>query len=917
MKRIGLSTLFALLFFLSAQSQKKIMDEQVYSDWNRITSTSISNNGEWIKYHLSPGKGDKTLMLYNSSNGKTTTISRVKQSGFSEDNRFLIYSVAPSLDTIQMMKRKKVDKKKMPKDTLYILDLRDNSRDTVPMLINYKLPEKWSGLLAYKAKIDVNSKLDSLADPKWEERFFIRNLLNGSEDTLKTVSSYLMATESPTIAFLRTGKDSADLAGVFSYEMGNVETIISSPGSYENLAIDGKGRYVSFINDLDTTDRRIRPYNINLWDGQKKTLEVLAGGLKEVDGSSQFISKNTRPTFSDDGKLLYFGISDAPVLGDSLALEEDEVQVEVWTTEDPMLYTMQENRSAELTNKTYEMMYQIELGQSILLEDASRDDLIKSNKGNGPYYLTTNVKPYEKETTWLGNPSKDVFMYKSNTDEHWEVARDIRARFSFSPGGQYLSWFDSEKGAWFLYNIEKKESVNVSDGLGVQFTNELHDSPSDPRPYGSAGWSTEDEFFYIYDRYDIWKIPAKNRKKTVRLTDGRKSKQTHRIIRLDREKDELEEKSMVHLFNENDKSSGYGKLDLNTGKLELLESGAFSYTRRPTKAKDADVMTFTKESFETFPDLILTNTSLKNQKQISQANPQQEDYNWGTIELFKWKDYDGQEVEGLLVKPEDFDPMKKYPVIVNFYERSTSGLHRHRAPEPHRSTINYSYYTNKGYIIFNPNVRYDIGYPGESCYKAVISGVEALSKNQFVDKERIGVQGHSWGGYQIAYLLNKTNLFKCAESGAPVVNMISAYGGIRWGSGMSRMFQYEKTQSRLGATLWENPELYIQNSPIFEVDKMNTPVLILHNDMDGAVPWYQGIEYYMALRRLNKKAWFLNYNNEPHWPLKWENRIDFNRRMEQFFAYYLKDEALPKWMKSGVPVTEKGIRQGFEYVDEK
>ena len=270
------------------------------------------------------------------------------------------------------------------------------------------------------------------------------------------------------------------------------------------------------------------------------------------------------------------------------------------------------------------------------------------------------------------------------------------------------------------------------------------------------------------------------------------------------------------------------------------------------------------------------------EQQISHANPQQADYRWGTIELMEWTAYDGQELRGLLVKPDDFDPNKKYPVIVNFYERSTDRLHRHGAPFAGRSTIGYAYYANQGYVIFNPDVPYEVGYPGKSCYNAVMSGVDALSENSWVDTDRIAVQGHSWGGYQIAHLLTKTDKFRCAEAGAPVVNMISAYGGIRWGSGMSRMFQYEHTQSRIGGTLWDKPELYLENSPIFNTDKVTTPVLILHNDEDGAVPWYQGIEYFMALRRLGKKAWFLNYNNEPHWPVKWQNRLDFNIRLQQF-----------------------------------
>ena len=255
-------------------------------------------------------------------------------------------------------------------------------------------------------------------------------------------------------------------------------------------------------------------------------------------------------------------------------------------------------------------------------------------------------------------------------------------------------------------------------------------------------------------------------------------------------------------------------------------------------------------------------------------------------------------------------------MIVNFYEQSSDNLFRHHAPNPGRSTINYSFYASRGYLIFNPNIHYRTGYPGESAYNSVIPGVTSLINQGFVDSDHIGIQGHSWGGYQIAHIVTKTDLFKCAEAGAPVPNMISAYGGIRWWTGLSRMFQYERTQSRIGGSLWEYPLRYIENSPIFFVDKINTPILIMHNDADGHVPWYQGIEFFVSLRRLNKPSWLLNYQGEPHWPLKLQNRIDFNIRMAQYFDYYLKDAPMPKWMLKGIPATELGINNNLELMDQ-
>ena len=286
-------------------------------------------------------------------------------------------------------------------------------------------------------------------------------------------------------------------------------------------------------------------------------------------------------------------------------------------------------------------------------------------------------------------------------------------------------------------------------------------------------------------------------------------------------------------------------------------------------------------------------------------------YFWGTGELVQWTSADNIPLNGLLYKPEGFDPKKKYPMIVYFYEKESDNLHSHVPPTPLRSTINRTTYVSSGYLVFVPDIVYKIGYPGQSAFNSIVPGVNHLVKQGFVDEKNVGIQGHSWGGYQAAYILTRTNIFKACEAGAIVANMTSAYGGVRWGTGISRMFQYEHTQSRIGATLWEKPNLYLENSPLFMADKITTPLLLLHNDSDDAVPWYQGIEMYMAMRRLGKPVWMLNYNGEPHWPVKRENRVDFQIRMKQFFDHHLQGAPMPEWMKVGVPAVAKGILTGY------
>ena len=268
-------------------------------------------------------------------------------------------------------------------------------------------------------------------------------------------------------------------------------------------------------------------------------------------------------------------------------------------------------------------------------------------------------------------------------------------------------------------------------------------------------------------------------------------------------------------------------------------------------------------------------------------------------------------MKGLLYKPENFDPAKKYPMIVYYYERYSDKLNSHYVPSPSRSTVNFPYYNSNGYIVFVPDITYTTGHPGTDAYNSIMSGTLELMKRPYIDAANMGLQGQSWGGYQTAFMVTQTGMFKAAMAGAPVSNMTSAYGGIRWESGVVREFQYEHGQSRIGGTLWDKRDLFIENSPIFFADRITTPLLIMSNDTDGAVPWYQGIELFTAMRRLGKPAWLLSYNGEEHNLTKRPNRQDLSIRMSQFFDHFLKGGPEPKWMKEGIPAVLKGKETGY------
>lgn len=913
--KIAVTTLL-LCISIACFGQKKVLDHPDFEIWNTIQNQTISRDGDFVMYSLEKGEADNHLKIKGSKANTVFEHERGENGRFTFDSQFALFTIKAWQSDIREMKRSKVKKDKMPQDTLGIYNLKAGSITKIPHVKGYKTPEKWAGYIAYQLEKIKGDKSSKKVSKDNGYHVVVRNLKTNQQDTLKYVTSYLFAKEGKRLAYVTTGED-GDNGGVYVLNLDNnqsTQIFAAKKGKYSQLTLSNTGKRAGFVADLDTTKAQVRPNALYSWEEGKSSAEKLVDATSAPSGYR--VSSDGNISFSKDETKMYFGLATPPIVKDTTLLDEEIVNVEVWTYDEPTLYTVQELQVNNDRRKSY--LTAIHLTQNNKLVQLATTEHANASlgaEGNAPHALINTSAPYELERQWEGATKRDYAIINTSTGAITKALTKIRGQVRLSPAAKYAYGYDAIDSTWFTYSIASGKHVKLTDGK--VFFNELNDLPNLPNAYGSAGWTKDDTSLLIYDRYDIWEFNPDTGAAT-RITKGRENTVTYRYVRLDNEERAIDNKGkwLLTTFNEANKHSGYYELNRRNGRGNQLLTGPYRY-RAPRKAQDDNNLIFTRESFEEFPNIRYSDLSFKAQTKISDANPQQSEYNWGTAELVNWTSLDGIELTGMLIKPENFDPNKKYPMIVNFYERSSNGIYGHRAPAPGRSTINYSFYTSRGYIIFNPDIHYRIGYPGESAYNCVIPGVTSLIEKGFVDKDNIGVQGHSWGGYQIAYLVTKTDIFKAGEAGAVVPNMISAYGGIRWWTGLVRQFQYEHTQSRIGGTPWDYPARYVENSPIFNMDKINTPLLVMHNDADGHVPWYQGIEFFTALRRLGKPSWFLNYNGEPHWPLKRQNRKDFNIRMAQFFDYYLKGAAKPVWMERGVPAIEKGINQGLELTNKK
>lgn len=910
---------------------KKVLDHDDYKKWREIKGSEISGDGKFLLYRLDNDRVDPELKIYNVDNKDYYEFQRSSNANFSYDSKHAFFMIKPAYDSLQEMKRRKIKEENMPKDTLGIFNLATANVTLIPDVQSYKIPLKGSGWLAYlletapkdttkadTTKAEVKVKKES---KKNGHRLVLRKTATNTQDTFSYVLNYQFSEDGSALLFQSSGDDSLFAPGVYRYDLKvrELQPMMRGKATFKEMTISNDGEQVAFLAHQDTVENRlVENFNLYYWQTGNDSAQVIVDSSHVKMPSGWLLNEFKNVSFSENGERLFFHLYPPPVQPDTTLLDNEKVSVEVWSWHDEYLQTQQEVQKEEERKRGYLAVYHVGDKQFVPLADETVPEIKMDENQEADYAIGYSNLPYGRFITWEGFPPYyDIYSINLKSGEKLKVAEKVKGYPGISTDGNYLTWYSVKDTAYFAYNSDKQQTINLSQGIDAQIWDELHDTPDYPRPYGAAGWTENDQSILIYDRYDIWQVNPENPDAAVKLTSGRDVQVSYRYMHLDRDDRSIIQNEPLYLqaVNQENRGEAYFKLDWqkNNATPQKLLGGdyALSYL---SKARNDEQVYFTKETFTEFPDLLTSALDFNKVTKVSNANPQQDDYRWGTVEMTQWTSFDGKELDGMLIKPEGFDPSKKYPMMVYFYERMTDRFHNYYVPEPERSIINFSFYASRGYLIFIPDIPYKTGYPGESAYNAVMPGVTSMINKGFVDEESIGVQGHSWGGYQVAYLVTRTNLFAAAESGAPVVNMFSAYGGIRWQTGLSRQFQYEHTQSRIGGTPWRYPLRYIENSPVFFLDKIETPLLIMHNDKDGHVPWYQGIEFFTGLRRLQKPAWMLNYNNEPHWPLDYQLKFDFTKRLQQFFDHYLKDEPMPQWMKRGVPAVEKGINLGYEPV---
>jgi dipeptidyl aminopeptidase/acylaminoacyl peptidase len=942
-----ITSLFILLIAISLnikaqdslRTYKKALNHEVYNKWNNIESQRFTENGKWICYINKPEQGDGRLVVYNTETEFIYSIPRGKNPNFANDGQYLTFLIEPQLDSIKALKLKKTPKNDLPTDSLGIYFLEEDSLIKIAKVKSFAMPDSALSYILFTSLEEKTEKPEPVEKKKWwsfkkkdkpepakkpiakpeGENLVLYFPSSGQKIQFEYIDEYQISHDGEQIAMIKNGEEKKNPPTeikIYNAISKEIKTIFADKGLTKKFSFSYTGQYFSFFHSTDSFEKN-KIFNLMMGrKNQPDTIYLISDSTTNFRLANYCPSENRTPFFSKDDTKLFFGIAPTPFQEpkDSI-LEEDKYKVDIWSHTDDLLQPEQLLRVKNDQQKTLLCVYHLNTKNIIQLEDENLENMRLNQQGDGNIGLASNDKKYRKERSWDGYYA-DFYIVNLLDGSNELVLEKHQGSPSLSVEGNYLLYFDAENKTWFSYDVEARKHVNLTKDINVNFYDEENDMPTLPGSYGISGWYNGDKYVVINDKFDLWKIDPTGKTAPINLTNnfGRNNHIQFRHQRLVEESKYFndENPAILYAFNQKTKESGYYKIDpseITDPEQIIMSHHRYLALRKPI---NAEMYFWRRMNFNEFPEIFQSDLNFQNIKKISNSNPQQNDYLWGTVELIQWKAFDGQELNGLVYKPENFDTAKKYPMIVYFYEKYADDIHNHYIPKPSHSTINFTEYTSNGYIVFVPDITYKTGQPAQSAYNAIVSGTEYLKQNKWINSKKIGLQGQSWGGYQTAMLITMTDIYACAEAGAPVTNMTSAYGGIRWGSGMSRAFQYEKTQSRIGYTLWDSIQLYIQNSPLFYAPKVKTPLLIMHNDRDGAVPWYQGIEYFSALRRLNKEVWMLTYNYDDHNLMNYANRVDLSIRMMQFFNHYLKDEPMPIWMSQGIPATEKGKKTGYE-----
>ncbi|NQX54431.1 S9 family peptidase [Pedobacter panaciterrae] len=878
-----------LLIFGSIQdifAQKPLLDSSSYRVWQHIEQPIISNDGNYVCYSICKGvlpfntKQEKLVVTSSGTNWQLEINNKIRNVKFTSDSKYCLFNTA---------------------DSLGIVDLKSKTISYIPNISNFKIDDIGAGewIVIQKKDKPETVVLRNLKTRK--QRIFSGMLENWFSEDGKILLMHALS--------LKDEKKNQHLTWL-NLDNG-VMTDVWKGLNLENLIFDYKAKQLAFRSNDSVFYYKlgmVEPVCIYDPDSRKTNERFRLGSLEK---------------FSKDGERLYVSI----VNEDNKKKIIDKNAPEIWSYTDPKLQTVQER---ELTLDTDPYLAVIPLNNPQVIHLQKYENEMFFNRQYEDIVLSSHqigVGDY-RESQW-NLSSRNTYDIVSGITGKRESLNFLDNNsfigIELSPEGKYVLYYDTKESGYFVYDVTSGTTRGVTKNINTSW---FSANVSYRTIRGIAAWSPGDKFVLIYDSNDIWKIDPTGTKRAFNITGGYGLK--HNIIFSlglhYQNKVVPNTQLLLSAFDTGNKHNGFFCKDLNqSGNPSLLTIGPYLYDTKsiyvpkganfsPVKARNREMYLVRRQSANEAPNLFTT-TDFRCFKSLTDINPSK-GYNWYSAELHSWESLDGRKLQGVLYKPENFDPNQKYPIIFNLYELLSDRLNAFLDPKISTGRINIPTYVSNGYLVFTPDIWHSVGDPMQGTYDAVVSAAQYISKLPYVNADKLGIQGHSFGGVQVNYLVTRTNLFAAACSASGLSDWISGYGTLygnpRDGYDGVAFGTYEMGgQLRMGAPIWGNLEKYINNSPILFADKVVTPLLMEHGKEDPLCPYPNIVEFFLGLRRLGKTSWMLAYPNGSH-ELSGRNAEDFSARMMQFFDHYLKNKAAPVWMIDGVKAASRRFTADFQ-----
>jgi dipeptidyl aminopeptidase/acylaminoacyl peptidase len=895
--------------------------------WKRIQSPAASSDGQWFAYKLAPNDGDSTLVLKNVRDGKeqrfvTGEIPRIdadpnappppasRDLTFSEDGKWLAFNIYPTAAEAKALK-----KAKKPLQTkVALIQLATGKKTEFEGIRNFAFSGERSSALALHRYPATPPPAAPAGDAKAPERptgadLIFYDLATAQASNLGNVSEFSFDKKGAWLAWIVDAQDQmGNGISVRNMTTGAVITLDSAKASYKGLNWTEKGDALASVKGVEDKAWEDKLYSVVAFRGFAENAaptKYIYDPTKDATFPKAMTVSAARPaTWLADLSAVTFGIHEVkPKVDKSKTKPEDlpdQPDMVIWHWKDPRLVSMQQVQQNADKNFSFLSAWDPIANKFIRLADPSLKQVTLTPESK--VAIGVDVREYELMANLDGRRFSDIYKVNPKTGERTLALRKVRWDLGRSPDATHILYFDD--GNFFSFDMTSGEPHNLTKGLPVSFIDTEDDHNVVKPPTRTFGWSKDNDFVLISDNWDLWKVPA-NGGPAVNLTvNGKKDKIHYNFVyRLDPDEKGIDfsKPLYVRALGELTKKGGTGVIEPGVPGIRMLHYDEAVYASL-IKAKNAPAYFYSRETTQESGDFYAADANLANGVKITDANPQQKDFAWTKgVRLIEYAGQRGDRLQGDLYLPANYQPGKKYPTILYMYEKLTQATYAY--PQPGFNGFSIGYYTSNGYAVIEPDINYRINDPGVSSTACILAALKAAVATGVVDETRVAIHGHSWGGYQTAFAVTQTNAFKAAIAGAPLTDMVSMYSSIYWNTGSTNQPIFESSQGRFTGGYWgDNTEAYIRNSPVYRAQNVQTPMIILSNDKDGAVDHTQAIEYYNTLRRLQKPVIMLEYKGENHGLRKPENMKDYTARMKEFFDYYLMDKPAAKWIQEGVPL---------------